>query len=390
MAMKTFLSLLALLLICSNGVYAQSEDKGILRGFVYSSENEKPLAFANVFISSSMSGTSTDETGYFVMKNVSPGTQELVVSYLGYGTVKAGVKVKVGDKEPLTVLLKPLVKELDEVAVRPQTNAEIRREVRLKAKEYNRHLEIFSQIFFGSTANALKCEVVNPEVLKFEEDKEKGTFTVKATDLIEVENRALGYKVFFLLEGFVVQQLSYRFAGRTFFDSLPAKSEREARNWQKQRLETFKGSMRHFLYALGQNKLGRNGFRVYEMVPGPQGDVEAPAYDLKKVWRPGLPGENYIHFEKPLRIEYAHRAVYKDGIRMAPSSWLQMTVPLAVFYSNGNLQNPYAFSANGDWNKTGVADMLPFEYLPPTSLEVEEDEKPTRAKEEPVAGSIKG
>jgi hypothetical protein len=377
MAMKTFFSLLILLLICPSGVYAQTEEKGILRGYVYSAENEKPLPFANVFISSSMSGTSTDETGYFVMKNVSPGSQELVVSYLGYGTVKAGVKVKAGENEPLTVLLKPLVKELDEVAVRPKTDTEIRREVRLKAKEYNRHLELFSQVFFGATPNALKCEVVNPEVLKFEEDRTKGTFSVKATDLIEVENRALGYKVFFLLEGFVVNQLSYRFAGRTFFDSLPAKSDREARNWQKQRLETFKGSMRHFLYALAQNKLSRNGFRVYEMVAGPQGDVETPAYDLKNIWRPGLPGENYIHFEKPLRIEYAHRAVYKDGIRLAPSSWLQMTIPLAVFYSNGNLQNPYAFSASGDWSKTGVADMLPFEYLPPTGLEVEDDEKPT-------------
>jgi len=364
-----------------NGAMAQTEVKGILRGYVYSADDQKPLPFANVFISNSLSGTSTDEEGYFVMKNVSPGNQELVVSFVGFAIVKAGIRVKAGENEPLSVLLKPNVTELDEVAVRPKTNTEIRREVRLKAKEYDRHLGSFRDVFFGSTLNALKCEVINPEVLQFEEDKVKKTFSVTATEMVEIENRALGYKVYFLLEGFLVQQLGFRYAGRTFFEALTPKNEREKKNWEKQRLETFKGSLRHFLFALAQNKLGRNGFRVYEMVQSSQGEVEAPAYDLKKIWRNGLPGENYIHFEKPIRVEYLPRAVFQDGLRMAPSSWLQMTVPLAVFYSNGNLQNPYAFVSSGEWSKSGIADMLPFEYLPPIGLEIEEEGKSASNKQ---------
>ncbi|MCU0449139.1 MAG: carboxypeptidase-like regulatory domain-containing protein [Bernardetiaceae bacterium] len=369
------LHIFCLWLLLTGVAQAQTPEEafGRLSGLVVDADNQKPLPFANVFVSNSLLGTSTNERGFFQLKQVPVGAHEIVISFIGYEPVRLGIKVAPGDNPPLALALKTQSTQLDEVAVRPKTNAEIRREVRLKARTYKVHLATFGQYFLGATANARDCEIINPEVLVFTEEK-NGVFRVKATDLIEVDNRALGYKIKFLLDDFVVygKEQGFRYVGRSFFDTLAPRHAREAQQWQKQRLATYQGSLRHFFRALAQNRLSRNGFRVMETVKTPEGDQEVGLFDPKKIWRKGLPGENYIHFEKPMRIDYVRRTIRQNGMTYYPTSWLKMNVPLAVFYDNGNVQNPLAFTWWGEWGNQGLADSLPFEYQPPTPTETPE------------------
>lgn len=78
--MKNTIKLLFLLLSIS--LYAQT---GTIRGVVKDKQSEMPLYGASVqLLKKEAIGTTTDEDGFFVMKNIKVGRQSLKVSYLGY------------------------------------------------------------------------------------------------------------------------------------------------------------------------------------------------------------------------------------------------------------------------------------------------------------------
>ena len=78
------------------GLYAFSQD-GIIKGFVYEKDNGNPIMFTNVFLEGTQYGAVTDVNGYFSFNKIPGGSYNLMVTFLGYDTLRETVTIKSGD-----------------------------------------------------------------------------------------------------------------------------------------------------------------------------------------------------------------------------------------------------------------------------------------------------
>ncbi len=69
----------------------------MIRGFVYDKKNGEPIIFTNVYLYKTTYGSSTDVNGYFSISKIPPGDYTLMVTYLGYDTVRMDMSVASGD-----------------------------------------------------------------------------------------------------------------------------------------------------------------------------------------------------------------------------------------------------------------------------------------------------
>jgi hypothetical protein len=60
---------------------------------------------------------------------------------------------------------------------------------------WDKYGKFFLENFIGSTPNAARCTLMNPEVLKFYLLKKSNKLRVLATDPLQIENKALGYNM---------------------------------------------------------------------------------------------------------------------------------------------------------------------------------------------------
>lgn len=89
--MKYYLSLF--FIIISTSLFSQNAS---VRGFVYEKETGEPIIFTNVYFEGTTIGSSTDVNGHFTISNVKPGDYTLIVTYLGFDTIREPVSVFAG------------------------------------------------------------------------------------------------------------------------------------------------------------------------------------------------------------------------------------------------------------------------------------------------------
>ena len=82
--------LISFILGIGSFLYSQS---GIISGTVTDISNGSPLIGANVVIENTIQGAATDSEGLYTIKKVTSGEQTLMVSYIGYKTLKKTVIV---------------------------------------------------------------------------------------------------------------------------------------------------------------------------------------------------------------------------------------------------------------------------------------------------------
>jgi len=85
------LNALLLFTFISISLFAQ---KGDIRGFVYDKDNGEPIMFCNVIIEGLAIGTATDVNGFFNISGVPAGSQTLLVTYIGYDTLRQSISLK--------------------------------------------------------------------------------------------------------------------------------------------------------------------------------------------------------------------------------------------------------------------------------------------------------
>ena len=88
--MKFIYSIL-LLIFVSTLSFAQTAS---VRGFVYDAENGEPILFCNVIIEGKTIGAATDVNGFFNITNVPTGNQNILITYLGYDTLRVPITLK--------------------------------------------------------------------------------------------------------------------------------------------------------------------------------------------------------------------------------------------------------------------------------------------------------
>ncbi|MBR9915216.1 MAG: TonB-dependent receptor [Algicola sp.] len=97
--------LFALLMLLFSSIGLANAQKGIVAGSVIDGEFVEPMAFANVLVKGTTTGTTSDFDGKYALE-LDPGTYTLVFSFVGYTTQEvADVVVKAGETTTLEVTL---------------------------------------------------------------------------------------------------------------------------------------------------------------------------------------------------------------------------------------------------------------------------------------------
>ncbi|MDD4739999.1 MAG: TonB-dependent receptor [Bacteroidales bacterium] len=89
-----FLLLFAAPIAGLNQLYAQD---ATIRGFIYESETGEPVIFTNAYLYKTTYGASTDVNGYYVINKIPPGSYTLMVTSMGFDTLREQITLKAGD-----------------------------------------------------------------------------------------------------------------------------------------------------------------------------------------------------------------------------------------------------------------------------------------------------
>lgn len=120
--MKRILTLILLIACITDVAFAGVADNEVrrratIKGRVEDMVTKKPVPFAGVVIKGTMIGTTTNESGYYILRGVPVGRLTLEITSIGFATVRKVVEISENESFILDVLLEEEESELDEVVV---------------------------------------------------------------------------------------------------------------------------------------------------------------------------------------------------------------------------------------------------------------------------------
>jgi hypothetical protein len=137
--MKIVLRLAFMLAVLCATVATSLAQQGKIKGFVYDKATGEPVLFTSVYLKGTSLGAATDVNGYYLISNIPPGEYTLMVTYLGYDTVKVAVSVAAKALVAQNLFLEKSSVKLTEVQIsadREEATTEIRTSVtKLTPKE---------------------------------------------------------------------------------------------------------------------------------------------------------------------------------------------------------------------------------------------------------------
>ncbi len=364
---------------------------------------------AGVYLSGYKISTATNADGKFVLANLKPGNYDVLVQMIGYLPLSKNVIIT--DKSvSIELKLSENTTLLNEVVIKPNPN-------------YARYINLFKAFFIGTTLNASQTKIVNTEVLSIDEDIENHSLTIKASDFLIIENRALGYRIKYLLE-----QFDYNFgtkvlyyAGYPTFEEMKGRAS-EQKKWSKNRDIAYNGSAQHFLASLYQNNVIEEGFIIHKRYEFPNPNrlpdsvIKANykkllVYDKqKKLYRLDTKNDAYAQWQKQNKeprntvaidrskiytdtlvkkfngnlkminykddlfvvykfekesAEYENSSYYQSrptDLRGQVSVIKMLRAPI-YFYANGIVYNPKSTLYSGYWSYEKMADAVPMDYV---------------------------
>ncbi len=373
---------------------------GVITGKILRADTKEPLAKVSVFLSNATVGTTTSEDGTYTLRGIRPGQYDLVMTSVGYEEKTQQVLV---GSQALTINaeLKPQVMQLGEVIVTDNAN-------------WKANYAMFLTEFLGTSANAKQCKITNPHDITLIYRRSKKTLEAFSYDFINIENRALGYRVKFLLRSFKSDKLNnlISWQGRLLYEDLPG-SEAQKRKWEERRQDTYYGSSLHFFRSLVSGNYAKEGFimNILSRRPNPERPpqelimkkidqfqmvnrdsinywvrmYELPKYQ-ERLDRQIITPDQVVHpternglyaiqFPECLYVIYTKKREmmdFKDIYRPLDMPNFEVSVvtlykPYAVFDNNGAVVSAQSTLFEGTWSKSKVAELLPVDYVPSAS-----------------------
>ncbi|MES2428559.1 MAG: carboxypeptidase-like regulatory domain-containing protein [Bacteroidota bacterium] len=354
--------LLALLTILFLRIDIHAQVTYTISGTVRSSKGPA-LQSATVFVAGSEKIMATDADGDFNFK-VKPGIYQVVVTMVGYNAIKQTVIIENKDAL-LDVKLSESETTLNEVVIGGKVN-----------KSRQRQLDMFTRIFIGRSINARDCKILNTQLVKFYESQT--SLYATSSDFLVIENKALGYRIKYLLRYFRggYKDNTFQYEGDFSFEPLVGTPEQQT-IWENNRKLAYQGSMMHFLRSVYAGNARKEGFILYEVTA-----YDKPVIDMRPM--PIHPdqilkrlGNNRAGFKFGDRWFYVlfdkEKAAQEDPIAGDKDVRIYRTPPTGTVYkiygqfdSDGcleeyDLKNQYI---RGLMAQKRVADQLPFEYKP--------------------------
>ncbi|SDM33156.1 TonB-dependent receptor [Kriegella aquimaris] len=113
--------LVVTLLFLSIAALGQSQ-KSTISGRIHSDDG-KPLPWATVLLKDTSYGVQTDENGYYKLQHVPNGRYNIIVSYIGFGSLSKKITIKDGTQDiRIDFTLSENTENLDEIIVNGKTN----------------------------------------------------------------------------------------------------------------------------------------------------------------------------------------------------------------------------------------------------------------------------
>ncbi|RYU95875.1 carboxypeptidase-like regulatory domain-containing protein [Emticicia agri] len=382
-----------------------------IEGRVIDGADNKPLIFANVFISNTTKGQQTDEKGRFKLTNVPSGTIDLVISYVGYQTFSLQLKADTLKKSLLVILNADAI-ELQGVTVKRVRDG------------FKKYFYVFEEGFMGKTNFSKECKLKNPGALTFSKSNDDSELIIRAEEPLEIENKVLGYVVKYQLEEFRYNFKEHytSYWGYPFFEEMKTRSDRRKKQWIENRNKAYYGSSQHFLKALTEEKLNEEGYVMHTLIRQEKKFFSVPLVaekrdstgniineaskekmmvdstdlklrinqSLKKIATNGFSRHVQYLVRTPLKeseivsqhkdlfaIEFRNHlyVVYNKefeepqfangGLTNIPqTSIISLLEPPALVEKNGHLINPLAFIFEGRWGNEKIGELLPLDYQP--------------------------
>jgi len=371
---------------------------GTITGKVTATDTKSPLGKASVFLSNATFGTVTAEDGTFTLQGVKPGQYNLVVSILGYENFSQSILV---DAKPQHLVIEMVPKQI-----------QMREVVITTSASWKRNYALFLKNFIGTSANAKLCKVINPHTLNFIYHKKTQSLEASTDAFLVVENRALGYKVQFLVNEYESSTLTNitRYQGQVLFEELKGNAA-QLKKWQEKRHEVYYGSSMHFFRSLLQQQLKEQGFviRQFQRKPNPKRlpeDLLQQKYnqfnksnnkDSVNYWNEMAQQPRYIEnlVKEPLKAEDVIRRTDRPGLfaltfpdllyvvytkkydgnnlsnvyrpldlESNATSIITLYTNYALFDLNGVVVSPQSTLYEGDWANDKLAELLPVDYTP--------------------------
>ena len=104
-------------------VVTSHAQNGEIRGFVYEKDNSEPSIYTSVFLSGTTLGGQTNLDGFFNISKIPPGNYTLMVTSVGFDTLKMAIEVKAGDMLTKKLYIMKSTIEMKEVVISAETEA---------------------------------------------------------------------------------------------------------------------------------------------------------------------------------------------------------------------------------------------------------------------------
>ena len=348
----------------------QTNGPALVWGVATDAESGLPLAGAHAFIGSTMIGTATDANGRFELSHIPSGPHTLWISMIGYQPESKDFLIGDTVNFEIDLALLPAVIEMGEVTVTAKKN-----------RRWRKRFNTFEKLFLGESSLSKSVKILNKEVLDFDANW-LGRFSAYASESLIIENRALGYRVRYVLKEFSREGITIRYDGDPFFEEIEPASEEEAYIWEDNRKEAYMGSFKHFLLALMDGTTHDEGFRIMQIPSVEDIGNSSRRFRIapKDLIQPGEEaGDKLLAFRGVIEITYMNELEGEDYLKWQGASphrrkqnqrsWIRLTTGPTLIDPIGEIVDPYGVTVYGYYSFERVANDLPKEYRIANAIE---------------------
>jgi len=323
------------------------EIKNSISGYVYDKSSGEAIEDVNVYISNTTWGSSTNKEGYFRIKQIPVGMQDLVVTIVGYKYKSKKILIKTDSDLKMKFHLQPIIYETDPTLV----------EGTIPTEWYD-DLEFFKKHFLGESDFSQECIIENEIYLEFKEPND--SFFMASVDRpLIIINWALGYRIDCVLVNYLYNydQRKWSWAIKPKFSELKSDDPDQILDWHQNRKKAYKGSLYHFLRSFRDSELLEEAYDIYKV------DVSGQKVPQQRWHHTMVDYEDYISngigdSEKKLQFDKWLFVVYKKSA----TSWIGLNYKDITLDENGYAEEDNPYEIYGDWAGRGVADLLPRNY----------------------------
>ena len=375
--MKNYRIIVLCILLAPKFLVAQ-----IYSGIIIDVDSEIPLANANVFLAGTLTGTTTNKDGFFELNTNGNISVPVVFSFVGYTTRVLSFYELASDS---IIKLKKDVLEIEEINVKSNSSGWSR----------GRMMQVFKEEFLGTSINALFCNIENGNDIYLFYNSETKVLHANSRKPIVIENKLLGYRVYYLLDYFRKSDSTIQFKGYCRFEELNFVKDRRKNNVEQQRGKTYLGSIMHFIRYLHNENLHKND-TVYDLeVINQMYNYYAYSSGVLNEWHNGDFDRTALYSKNEINNIYLN--MYEDKFQLYDEENNYLSCKNLIIESEGkrvisfdknikivylgNLMNSYLIpksgtieiSENGYYNpeqiswygtmsKQRIGDLLPYEY----------------------------